>query len=83
MAGIKVDNVGSNMTQVSLPDGTEVLYSYKEPVAAFVPGEGFLRTSKRWSNTTTRHITKWLGIFGYPTVKDVDQGVINTLVETF
>jgi len=58
------------MTEISLEDGTLVLVSYETPVAARVFDEvlidGFthkcalIRTSKKWSKTTTRHINKWL-----------------------
>lgn len=37
-----------------------ILFSYETPVAAFVPGRGYLRTSTKWSQTTSRHIKKWL-----------------------
>ena len=52
-----VNNIGSNMTQI---DGTSVLFSYFMPVAAFIVGEGLIRTDKKWSVTTSKHINKWL-----------------------
>ena len=64
---MKVKNIGSNMTEIELPDGTLVLVSYETPVAARVfalaaenDGVALARTSKKWSATTTRHINKWL-----------------------
>lgn len=51
--------VGSNMTEVEI-DGITVLVSYSTPVAAFVPGQGVLRTEKFFSRTTSKHITKWI-----------------------
>ena len=65
---MKVKNIGSNMTEVSLDGGdTLVLISYETPVAARVfefasenNGCALFRTSKKWSATTTRHINKWL-----------------------
>jgi hypothetical protein len=56
---MKVKNVGSNMTELSLTDGTVVLFSYETPVAAEWEGEIY-RTTHKWSQTTTRHINKWL-----------------------
>ena len=59
---MKLTPIGSNQTQVTLTDGTEVLFSYKTPVAACMgDGTGFVRTDKKWSPTTSRHINKWLG----------------------
>ena len=57
---MKLTPIAANQTQISLNNGTEVFFSYKTPVAGFVPGEGYIRTSKKWSSTTTRHINKYL-----------------------
>lgn len=56
---MQVKNVGSNMTELSLTDGTVVLFSYETPVAAEWRGSLY-KTEKKWSQTTTRHINKWL-----------------------
>ena len=55
-----VQQIASNQTEVMLADGTEILISYVTPVAARVPGLGWVRTSHKWSSTTTKHINKWL-----------------------
>lgn len=52
--------IKANMTEVHLNDKVTVLFSYKTPVAAWISGEGYLRTDKKWSRTTTRHINQWL-----------------------
>jgi hypothetical protein len=57
---MKVQPIGSNQTQVSLADGTEVLFSYSTPVAALVPGKGWMRTAVKHSVTTSKHINAWL-----------------------
>lgn len=57
---MKVRNVGSNMTEL-VTDGCTVLFSYETPVAAYTPTQGYVRTAKWYSHTTTRHINKWLG----------------------
>ncbi len=57
---MKVQPIGSNQAQVSLADGTEVLFSYSTPVAALVPGKGWIRTATKWSVTTSKHINAWL-----------------------
>lgn len=56
---MQLNPLGPNMTEVSF-GRFRVLFSYKTPVAAYVNGRGYVRTSKRWSNTTSRHINKWL-----------------------
>jgi hypothetical protein len=52
--------IASNMTQLDLPNGYQVLFSYQTPVAC-LSDNGYYRTATKWSGTTTRHINKWLG----------------------
>ena len=56
----KVKNIGSNQTEIHKADGAVILVSYSTPVAAQLAGGGFVRTAEKFSNTTTRHINKWL-----------------------
>ena len=51
--------IASNMTEL-VTGGCTVLFSYETPVAAYTPTQGYIRTSKKWSVTTSRHINKWL-----------------------
>lgn len=53
---MKLNPIGSNQTEVERENGVTVLYSYKTPVAAFVPGKGALCTEHRYSVTTSKHI---------------------------
>jgi len=57
---MKLRKAGHNMAELSLANGTDVLFSYETPVAAFVEGEGYVRTETRYSVTTSKHINKWL-----------------------
>lgn len=75
---MKIRNAGHNMTELSLSNGIDVLFSYKTPVAAYVPERGYIRTETQYSATTTRHINKWLG--GHAADESVPQGVIDALV---
>ena len=50
--------IASNMTQLDL-NGYQILFSYQTPVAC-LSDNGYYRTSKKWSTTTSRHINKWL-----------------------
>jgi hypothetical protein len=47
--------MSKNVTTVDLGDGRTVLLSYGVPVAAFVPGRGYVKTDKFYSVTTSRH----------------------------
>ena len=51
--------IASNMTEL-VTNGCTVLFSYETPVAAYTPTQGYVRTSKKWSVTTSKHINKWL-----------------------
>ena len=51
--------IGANRTQINLANGDSVFFSYRTPVACLTEN-GYYRTSKKWSVTTTRHINKWL-----------------------
>ena len=74
---MKLNPIKSNMTEVELADGTSVLFSYKTPVAACMgDGSGFIRTSRKWSVTTSRHINQWLA---GAKAKEVDQSVLDNL----
>lgn len=57
---MKLNPVGPNQTEVELASGVTVFFSYKTPVAAHIPGRGYVRTDKHYSQTTTRHINQWL-----------------------
>ena len=69
--------IASNMTEVETSEA-RVLFSYRTPVAAYVFGEGFVRTEKWWSVTTSRHINKWID--GVP-AKEVAQTYLDNLVQ--
>lgn len=75
-----VQQIGSNQTEVQLADGTVVLVSYTTPVAALVPGKGWIRTAHKWSVTTTKHINKWIAKNCGGTVQTVDQWEIDKLL---
>tara|TARA_Y100001973_G_C5205678_1_gene341384 strand:- start:3532 stop:3750 length:219 start_codon:yes stop_codon:yes gene_type:complete len=67
--------IASNMTEVETNDA-RILFSYRTPVAAYIFGEGFVKTDKWWSTTTSRHINKW----GARDAKEVPQSRLNSLV---
>lgn len=54
--------IASNMTELTLKDGTQILFSYKTPVAVLVhedTGWHQYKTDRSWSRITSRHISKW------------------------
>lgn len=56
---IKLRVLGPNQTELDTGRAT-IFFSYETPVAALVPGRGFIRTDRYWSVTTSRHINRWL-----------------------
>ena len=51
----------TNQTIVKLSDGREVCLSYGVPVAAFVPGRGYIKTARKYSVTSSRHANSFAG----------------------
>jgi hypothetical protein len=74
---MKLKQIGSNMTELDMGD-VQVFFSYETPVAARTDTGALVRTSTKYSVTTTKHINKWLQ--GCDAV-EVPQAVINDLVE--
>ena len=75
---MKLKRVGYNQTVLTMPNKTEVLFSYETPVAAQLPSGDYVRTEQKFSRTTTRHISKWLeGV----NALEVSQEVINNIAE--
>ena len=71
--------IASNMTEVETSEA-RILFSYRTPVAAYVFGDGFVRTEKWFSVTTSRHINKWLDLRQGETAKEVSQTYLDKLV---
>lgn len=58
---IRIKQIASNMT-VLYRDGNEILFSYQTPVAVFDRNtQKYFRTETKYSQTTSRHINKWVG----------------------
>lgn len=77
---MRLNQVTVTSTEVELSDGTRVLFSYRTPVAALVPGKGWIRTEKKWSVTTSKHINRWLAENCGGTVQGVPQWELDHLV---
>lgn len=55
---MRLSSIGGNATEVEIA-GVAILFSYAQPVAAMLPGRGFVRTDKKYSVTTTKHVNAW------------------------
>ena len=55
---MKLNHLASNKNEITLSDGTQVLFSYATPVACWKEGK-FYKTNQNWSKTTSRHINSW------------------------
>lgn len=58
----------ANMTELTINENLVVLFSYQTPVAIMTQ-EGYIKTEKNWSRTTSRHINQWLPEGGKVTSK--------------
>ena len=74
---MKLTPIAANQNEVELTNGTQIFFSYRTPVAAYLPSEGYVRTAKFWSVTTSRHINKWLN--NVTNVQEIDQSVLDNL----
>ena len=60
---MKLKKLGNNVTELDLVEGKRVLVSYETPVAysELTPeGRMFYMTDKKWSRTTSKHISQWM-----------------------
>lgn len=75
---IKLKQIASNMT-VLRRNEDEILFSYETPVAIYDSKNlQYFKTDRKWSATTSRHITKWLdGVEAKP----VPQSFIDSFVK--
>ena len=71
---MQLKRIGYNKTVVEHTNGAEIFFSYDTPVCVKTPGYDYLRTTKYYSKTTSRHINQWLdGV----TAREVPQEVID------
>lgn len=77
---MRLTQVTVSSTEIELANGTIVLFSYSTPVAALVPGKGWIRTEQHHSATTTKHANAWLKRHCGGTVQDVPQWELDQLV---
>ena len=56
---MKLKNKGSNETEIRFKNGNVFFFSYDTPVAAYI-NRKYYKTSKYHSQTTSRHINRFL-----------------------
>lgn len=80
---MKLIPIAANQTEIEIGKGIVVFFSYGTPVAAFVPGAGYVRSNHKWSRTTSKHINQWLrrmtGTANYAAT-EVDRSFFDSLV---
>lgn len=57
---MKLKKLKANQTEIHLDNGAVVFFSYNTLVAAQLEQGGFVKTDKKWSTTTSKHINQWL-----------------------
>lgn len=84
---MKVKSLGTNRTEIAT-ENMRVLVSYETPVAAWIAGQGYVKTDKKWSRTTSKHITQWIGpsanyieAFGFKAIPTKPQTFFDELLE--
>jgi hypothetical protein len=58
---MNLTTIGANQTMITTANGAQIFFSYNTPVAACLPGVGYVVTEEKHSNTTTRHVNAWAG----------------------
>ena len=81
---MKLKQIASNMTELTVNPSVTVFFSYETPVAARLAYGELVRTEEFYSGTTTKHINKWLNSRnnkGRP-ARTVSQSHINSLLKS-
>ena len=59
--------IGNNQTEITTKEGVQLFFSYETLVAARTMNNVYV-TKTKYSNTTTKHINKWLAGLEYELV---------------
>lgn len=74
---MKLKQLKANQTELHTDNGAVIFFSCDTPVAAQLAEGGFIRTNKKWSVTTSKHINQWLA---GARAEEVDQSVLDSMV---
>ena len=82
---MKLKSLGANQTELTLNDGSQILFSYETPVCvrteAMHCGQMQTRvcvTTEKYSRTTSKHINNWVA-----NLSDIIQMVPQSEIDTF
>ncbi len=82
---MKLKSLGANQTELTLNDGSQILFSYETPVCvrteAMHYGQMQTRvcvTTEKYSRTTSKHINNWVA-----NLSDIIQMVPQSEIDTF
>ena len=76
---MELKSLAANRTVLIFNRGiTEILFSYETPVAGYSNKLGYIKTDEYYSQTTTRHINKYIDGKAHTVVS---QSVINDLLK--
>ena len=79
---MKLRKITGNAHELRLTDGTRVLFSYADAVAAYRPGNGWLKTDTPMTKATAWTVKEWLHEQDAENVRTVDQSVLDTLFDS-
>ena len=81
---MSIKQLGSNMTELqNTKANVSILFSYETPVAGW-DCKGPFRTTEYFSRTTSKHINKYLKLYGGQNhCRQLDQSMIESICETW
>ena len=71
---------GPNKTVIQLDTGDEVFYSYETPVAGWISGKGYWRTTEKFSRTTSKHVGQYADTYR---VRDLSPEQVTELLTSY
>jgi hypothetical protein len=72
---LRLNPLGANKTELETGEA-RILFSYQTAVAALIYGKGYVRSSTKYSTTTSKHVNSWVG----DECEEVDQATIDALL---
>ena len=73
---MKLKQIGTNQTELTTKEGNQLFFSYETLVAVRTESTVYV-TEEKYSNTTTKHINKWIENLNFENVSQ------NQLEEVF
>ena len=77
---MKLTQLGPNKTLITFPNEDEVFFSYETPVAGWICGKGYWRTTEKFSRTTTKHVNQYADTYR---VRDLSPEQVTELLTSY